>query len=63
MVKLQPDTGMFERQAVWDLIKATPAVESIVDLAAIDWTTLETILRPPSPELERLYRKAKAKRR
>ena len=39
--------------------KLVNGVESVTDLGMIDQTTLDLILRPPSPDLERAYKRSK----
>jgi hypothetical protein len=51
------------RAGAWRLIKQVPGVHTIEDLAEISQATLDAILRPPSPDLERMYQRSKKPKR
>jgi hypothetical protein len=58
---LQEDVDATQRAAAWQWIMLGPAVDKLVDLGEVNQVTLETILRPPSPDLERIYQRSSRK--
>lgn len=56
---LREDVDYHAREAAWRWIMLGPAVDKLVDLGEINQVTLDTILRPPSPTLERVHQRSK----